>query len=60
MIIQVSHEVLEFTARAANGMSPKIPSIYDLSKNNYYKDNFNAKITFMTYWENKFSQTDCH
>jgi len=33
MIIQLSHEVLEFTARAGNGMSPKIPSIYYLYKN---------------------------
>lgn len=33
MIIQLSHKVLEFTARAGNGMSPKMASIYYLSKN---------------------------
>ena len=33
MLIQFSHEVLEFTAWAGNGMSPKTPSIYYLFKN---------------------------
>jgi len=46
MIIQLSHEVLEFTARAGNGMSPKIPSIYYLYKK-IAKIKYNLRILYM-------------